>query len=145
MYLRARFLLVLLISCLGTGTAHAQIWKYNTPKPTKDYVYKSSTARAKTEEAINKAMAKILYQTALASGINMELDSIKKIMDTGQSFSLNKLSIGLPVNMVCCKASPAISSRGIEVIILCQVARKAHTKPDFKAFDCSEGKEIEYE
>jgi hypothetical protein len=145
MCFRISLLVVLLTTYLGIGEGHAQIWKYNTPKPTKDYIYKTSTAKAKTEEeAINKAIAKILYHSALANGMNIQLDSIKKVMETGKNLNLNNVSIGLPINLVCYKTSPAVSIRGVEVIILCQVARKAHTKPDFKPFNCSEGKEINY-
>jgi len=135
--------MVLLFLYLGMSVSYAQIWKYNLPKSTKTYIYKISTAKALTEEkAINKALAKVLYQRVLASGINIQLDSIKKIMETGSGLAMNNVSVGLPISIVCYESSSAVSSRGVEVTILCQVGRKAHGKPNFKSFDCSLGKEI---
>ncbi|WP_321300164.1 hypothetical protein [Marinifilum fragile] len=139
-------IVVFFILSLGIAKVNAQIWKYSLPNPTKEYLYKISTAKALTEEkAINKAMAKILYQSALSTGMNIQMDSIRKAMETGEGLRMNNISIGLPINLVCYQSVPAITSRGVEVTILCQVGRKAHSKPNFQSFDCSTGKEIKSE
>lgn len=135
--------IVLFIVMFCSISVNAQIWKYNIPQGNEKYSYKVSKAKADTEEeAINMAIAKILYQAALSSGVNVQMDSIRSTMENGSSLVVDNITVGIPINMVCYETSRLFGRKGYKVVILCQVGRKAHSKPDFKPFDCSTGKEI---
>ncbi|MFA8301205.1 MAG: hypothetical protein ACEPOV_13645 [Hyphomicrobiales bacterium] len=134
--------LIILFSCVSVN---AQLWIYSLPKPTKTYTYEIAEAVGKTEEeALQKSLAKVIYNKSISMGINIQTDSVLSVLKKGGNLVFDNITFGIPIKRVCYKSSRAISVRGYKVKALYQVAREAHKDPKFKDFDCARGKEIRW-
>jgi hypothetical protein len=126
-------------SCAQSNPA----WLKMLPPKTETYYYRVSQATAKTEEvALKKAFAMVIYESAFAIGISVDLQKLEQMADDSNSITLSKY-VNIPVNVVCRFVEETFSPRGYRAYVLCQVANKVGTVPKYKTFNCFFNKEEE--
>lgn len=144
-----RYILLIGIIAISYITTIAQTrpkWIEQTPKQNNDYYYRVGIGKAQTQEdAEKKATANIVYDSALAIGIAIDVSQLDSIVKKSSLATVSKYYI-IPINIVCRHYEYKMDRDGKYyhyAYVLAQVAKRLTPEPVFTTFDCLEQKEIE--
>lgn len=116
-------------------------WVQQLPTGTSTYYYRVSTGIGLTEEIASKqAWAVAIMESAFAMGIPIDIHKLESMRGDSLLVEASHF-VRIPINKVCSYVEPLVTRRGVKVYILCQVARDATTKPQFKSFNCITNRE----
>ncbi|MDR0414249.1 MAG: hypothetical protein LBH84_02380 [Prevotellaceae bacterium] len=138
-----RFTLMLALTgglLTAAAAATAPEWMYVTPRKTDTYYYRVAQSVAATqEEALKKAFAMAIYESAFAVGVAVDMQTLEKMSADSAFVSLSKF-VSIPINLVC-RFVEELAPRGYRAYVLCQVATDPKVKPAYKTFNCLFSKE----
>jgi hypothetical protein len=111
-------------------------WLKSLPKKTETYYYRMAQATAKTEEgALKKAFVKVIYESAFAIGVAVDIGKLEKMSEDSTNIALSKF-VNIPVNSVCQYVEMLTTTTGYRAYVLCQVANDARIQPKYRTFNC---------
>ncbi|GHS86114.1 hypothetical protein FACS1894201_06660 [Bacteroidia bacterium] len=137
------YLTMLLLLCCIQCAAQRPQWIANPPKPADTYYYRVAEGQGKTdEEAVRKAFIAAIRESSFAIGAKVNLSELERT-PADSTLVMLASAIDIPINKVCYYAEPLITSWGYRAFVLCQVAKPARVKPNFKQFSCYLNREEE--
>lgn len=134
---------LMLVAIPITAQSNRPEWINHTPAQSDDYYYKVGIGRGRTEEiAEKKALANLVYESALSKGIPIDVSQLDSISETSNIATLSRY-YKIPINVVCRYTDRYVRSDSkITVYILAQVGNMASPPPKFNTFDCETQQEI---
>ncbi len=121
--------------------AQKPVWVDSLPQKTDTYYYRVGYGTGENpEEAIKKATANAVYESALAIGIAIDVSKLDELIERLTLASMSSYFV-LPTNLVCKYHERNTSFGGYIGYVLCQVALDARISPEFNTFNCVDCKE----
>jgi hypothetical protein len=110
-------------------------WVHAAPRKADTYYYRVAQGAAGTpEEALKKAFAMAIYESAFAVGVAVDMQKLESMPADSALVSLSKF-VSIPINLVC-RFVEELAPKGYRAYVLCQVAIDPRVKPAYKTFNC---------
>lgn len=116
-------------------------WVTQLPEPSNEtYYYRVTHAEGPSyEKAYAKAFATAILESSWKLGVAVDTKNDLQVLEKGITDNINvgETQMVLPLNKVCEYTEKLVTSRGIRIYILWQVARYGNVSPIFDDFrDC---------
>lgn len=116
-------------------------WVTQLPEPSNEtYYYRVTHAEGPSyEKAYAKAFATAILESSWKLGVAVDTKNDLQVLEKGITDNINvgETQMVLPLNKVCEYTEKLVTSRGIKIYILWQVARYGNVSPLFDDFrDC---------
>jgi len=136
-----KILLGLLLCSVVSAGGQKPAWVNHVPPRSATYYYRASQGAGDTpEKAITHAFIMAICESAFAVDLPVDMEKLLKLPEDSVLVSFARFS-RIPINKVCWYTEPLVTTMGYRAYVLCQVARDANVKPQYKTFNCLRSKE----